>query len=113
MAIEAEVLARKQEDAALPADRRAQPDRRARDRRKPGSRINQKAPMRSSMRGVGLSALGVVATVMVITVVYSQVAGVSCSRATKRAADLSSHGPHARCSAGSISGSPQIQPSPR
>ena len=76
MAIEAEVLARKQEEAALVADRRAQTDRRSRERRKPGSRINQRAPMRSTMRGVGLSALGMVATVMVITVAYSQVAGV-------------------------------------
>ena len=33
--------------------------------------------MRSTMRGVGLSALGVVATVMAITVVYSQIAQVS------------------------------------
>ncbi len=77
MAMEAEILAQKQEEVALAGDRRSQTDRRSRDRRKPGSRINQKAPMRSTMRGVGLSALGLVATVMAITVVYSQVAGVS------------------------------------
>ena len=77
MAIEAEVLAKKQEEATLVSDRRLQGDRRGRDRRKPGSRINQTAPMRSTMRGVGLSALGVVGTVIIITVIYSQVAGVS------------------------------------
>lgn len=77
MAMEAEIVAQKQEEVALAGDRRLQTDRRSRDRRRPGSRINQKAPMRSTMRGVGLSALGLVATVMVITVVYSQVAGVS------------------------------------
>ncbi|MBF0664750.1 MAG: hypothetical protein IR159_04270 [Brevundimonas sp.] len=77
MAIEADVLARKQEEAALASERRAPVERRGRDRRKPGSRINQKAPMQSTMRGVGLSALGLVATVMVITIIYSEVAGVA------------------------------------
>lgn len=77
MAMEAEVLAHQQEEAALVRERRERAERRGRDRRKPGSRVNQRAPMRSTMRGVGLSALGVVATVMAITVVYSQIAQVS------------------------------------
>ncbi len=77
MAIEADVLAEKQEDPALVADRRARTERRGKDRRRPGSRINQRAPTRSIMQAVGLSAVGAVGTVMVITVLYSQIAGVS------------------------------------
>lgn len=77
MAMEAEVLAHQQEEAALVRERRERAERRGRDRRKPGTRVNQKAPTRSTLRGVGLSALGVVTTVMVITVIYSQIAQVS------------------------------------
>lgn len=77
MAMEAEVLAHKQEEAALVRDRRARTERRGRDRRKSGSRVNQNAPMRSTLRGVGWSALGLVGTVMAITVLYSQIARVS------------------------------------
>ena len=77
MAIEADILVQKQDDPALVTDRRARTERRGRDRRKPGSRINQRAPMRSMLQPVGLSAVGVVGTVMVITVLYSQIAGVT------------------------------------
>lgn len=77
MAMEAEVLAQQQDEAGLVGERRERAERRARDRRRPGSRINQKAPMRSTLRGVGLSALGLVGTVMAITVVYTQIAQVS------------------------------------
>lgn len=77
MAMEAEVLALQQDEAGLVGERRERAERRARDRRKPGSRINQKAPMRSTLRGVGLSALGLVGTVMAITVIYTQIAQVS------------------------------------
>ena len=77
MAMEAEVLAHQQEEAALVRERRERAERRGRDRRKPGSRINQRAPMRSMLQPVGLSAVGVVGTVMVITVIYSQIAGVT------------------------------------
>ncbi len=77
MAMEAEMLAKQQDEAALVSERRARLDRRGRDRRKPGSRINQRAPMRSTLRGVGLSAFGIVATVMAITVIYSEIAQVA------------------------------------
>lgn len=77
MAIEADILVQKQDDPALVADRRARSERRGRDRRKSGSRVNQRAPMRSMLQPVGLSAVGVVGTVMVITVLYSQIASVS------------------------------------
>ena len=77
MAMEAEVLAHQQEEAALVRERRERAERRGRDRRKAGSRVNQRAPMRSTLRGVGWSALGLVGTVMAITVVYSQIAQVS------------------------------------
>ncbi|HYC74744.1 hypothetical protein [Brevundimonas sp.] len=77
MAIEADILAEKHEDPTLITERRARTERRGRDRRKPGSRVNQRAPMRSTLQAVGLSAVGVVGTVMVITVLYSQIAGVS------------------------------------
>lgn len=77
MAIEADILAQQQDDPAQVADRRARTERRGRDRRKPGSRINQRAPTRSMLQPIGLSAVGVVGTVMVITVLYSQIAGVT------------------------------------
>jgi len=77
MAIEADILAQQQDDPAQVADRRARTERRGRDRRKPGSRINQRAPMRSMLQPIGLSAVGVIGTVMVITVLYSQIAGVT------------------------------------
>lgn len=77
MAIEADILVQQQDDPAQVTDRRARSERRGRDRRKPGSRINQRAPMRSMLQPVGLSAVGVVGTVMVITIIYSQIAGVT------------------------------------
>lgn len=77
MAMEAEVLAHQQEESTLVAERRERAERRGRDRRKPGSRVNQRAPMRSTLRSVGLSGLAAVATVIAITVLYSQIAQIS------------------------------------
>ncbi len=76
MAMEADVLAVRSEEATLPQDRRARRERRGRDRRKPGNRINKHAPTQSSLRGVGASAIGVILAIVLITVVGSQLAGI-------------------------------------
>jgi hypothetical protein len=76
MAMEADALATRTEEASLPRDRRARPERRGRDRRKAGSRINKRAPMRSSLRGIGASSTGVILVIMVITVAGAQLAGL-------------------------------------
>lgn len=58
MSVEAESIADRI-DGELPSERRSrQGDRRGRDRRKPGSRINEDAPRRSLLKAVG--AFGVV-----------------------------------------------------
>ncbi|NJC42282.1 hypothetical protein GGQ87_002577 [Brevundimonas alba] len=77
MAIEAEVLADRHEKETILTDRRGSPDRRGRDRRKPGSRINQHAPMKSPLLRVGLSGFGVMVTVVLITLIYSEVADIA------------------------------------
>ncbi len=49
-------------DVEPPADRRAGSERRGRERRKPGGRINKIAPRRSLLQTVALSATGISAT---------------------------------------------------
>lgn len=77
MAIEAEVLADRHEKETLLTERRERSERRGRDRRKPGSRVNQNAPMRSYLLRAGLSAFGVIFTIVAITLIYSEVAGIA------------------------------------
>ena len=61
MSVEAESIADRI-DGELPSDRRQRSgDRRSRDRRKPGSRINERAPRQSLLKAVG--AFGVVFSV--------------------------------------------------
>lgn len=72
MSVEAESIASRI-DGESPPDRRQGPgDRRGRDRRKPGSRINEKAPRQSLLKAVG--AFGVVFSVaaLVLTILGAQ-----------------------------------------
>ncbi|WGM32588.1 hypothetical protein [Brevundimonas sp. NIBR11] len=61
MSLEAAVIER---SAVIepPAERREQTDRRGRERRKPGNRINKVAPRRSLLQTIALSATGISAT---------------------------------------------------
>lgn len=77
MSVEAESIANRI-DGELPDDRRRSPgDRRGRDRRKPGSRINENAPRQSLLKAVG--AFGVVFSVaaLVLTLLGAQMLDLS------------------------------------
>lgn len=76
MAMEADIIATRAEATTAPQDRRARTERRGRDRRKPGNRINKRAPTRSSLRGIGASSTGVILTIMVITIAGAQLARI-------------------------------------
>lgn len=77
MSVEAESIADRI-DGKLPSERREAPgERRGRDRRKTGSRINQKAPRQSLLKAVG--AFGVVFSVaaLVLTLLGAQMLDLS------------------------------------
>ena len=77
MSVEAESIADRI-DGQLPSERRQGPgDRRGRDRRKPGSRINENAPRQSLLKAVG--AFGVVFSVaaLVLTLLGAQMLDLS------------------------------------
>lgn len=76
MAMEAETLA-DQHEQALTTDRRARSERRGRDRRKQGSRINHNAPTRSTLRRVGIAASCFMITVIVITLAAAYAAQIA------------------------------------
>lgn len=77
MSVEAETIADRI-DGQPPSERRQGPgDRRGRDRRKPGSRINENAPRQSLLKAVG--AFGVVFSVaaLVLTLLGAQMLDLS------------------------------------
>ena len=81
MSIEAESIADRI-DSELPSERRQRAaDRRGRDRRKPGSRINEHAPRQSLLKAVG--AFGVVFSVaaLVLSVLGAQMLDLSVALA--------------------------------
>jgi hypothetical protein len=81
MSIEAESIADRI-DSELPSERRQRAaDRRGRDRRKPGSRVNENAPRQSLLKAVG--AFGVVFSVaaLVLTVLGAQMLDLSVALA--------------------------------
>lgn len=73
MAMEAEVIARRTEEAS---DRRAAADRRRRERRKPGNRVNRDAPTKSNLQRFAGCAAGVCLATIVITVAGGYFAGI-------------------------------------
>lgn len=81
MSVEAESIADRI-DGQLPSERRRGPgDRRGRDRRKPGSRVNENAPRQSLLKAVG--AFGVVFSVaaLVLTLLGAQMLDLSVALA--------------------------------
>lgn len=73
MALEADRIAEAHERIGSSADRRATSERRGRDRRQAGSRINQKAPRQSLMRTGGAVATGLSASLFGVTFAASLV----------------------------------------
>lgn len=53
MSVEAENVAKTLDGPAGPSDRRASSERRGRERRRPGARVNKEAPRRSMMKVLG------------------------------------------------------------
>ena len=71
MAMEAEGLA-EQVEGAHEVDRRARTERRGRDRRKAGSRINSEAPSRSLLKVFGAYGVGIMAAILALSLLAGQ-----------------------------------------
>ena len=71
MAMEAEGLAERVE-GDHEVDRRARTERRGRDRRKPGSRINTEAPSRSLLKVFGAYGVGIMAAILALSLLAGQ-----------------------------------------
>lgn len=76
MAMEADILADRHEREIVATDRRQRTERRGRERRKSGSRINARAPTHSVLRRIGLMCLGLATTVIVLTLTAASLAGI-------------------------------------
>lgn len=77
MSVEAESIAGRI-DGELPSDRRQKPaDRRGRDRRKSGSRINENAPRQSLLKAVGAFGLVFSVAAFVLTLLGAQMLDLS------------------------------------
>ena len=66
MAMEAEVMT-EQVEGAHDVDRRARTERRRRDRRKPGNRINRDAPAHSLIKVFGAFGVAIMSAVVTLT----------------------------------------------
>ena len=71
MAMEAEVMTERLE-GAHDVDRRARTERRSRDRRKPGNRINRAAPTHSLIKVFGAFGVAIMSAVVTLTVLAGQ-----------------------------------------
>ena len=71
MAMEAEVMT-EQVEGAHDVDRRARTERRRRDRRKPGNRINRDAPAHSLIKVFGAFGVAIMSAVVTLTVLAGQ-----------------------------------------
>ncbi|HZW14915.1 MAG TPA: hypothetical protein VFF66_01545 [Brevundimonas sp.] len=71
MAMEAEVMTERVE-GAHDVDRRARTERRRRDRRKPGARINSNAPAHSLIKVFGAFGVAIMSAVVTLTVLAGQ-----------------------------------------
>ncbi len=76
MAMEAEGVAGRIEDRDQTAERRVRVERRGRDRRTPGNRVNREAPSRSLMKMLGAYGVGLMAAVLALTLLASELVGV-------------------------------------
>jgi hypothetical protein len=71
MAMEAEAISER-EEAADGMNRRARTERRVRDRRKPGNRVNRDAPAHSLIKVFGAFGVAIMSAVMTLTVLADQ-----------------------------------------
>ncbi|HEY0600324.1 hypothetical protein [Brevundimonas sp.] len=71
MAMEAEAVSER-EEAADAMNRRARTERRVRDRRKPGNRVNRDAPAHSLLKVFGAFGVAIMSAVMTLTVLAGQ-----------------------------------------
>ncbi len=76
MAMEADGVAERIEDQDQVGDRRVRTERRRRDRRRPGTRINRDAPARSLLKTIGAYGVGLMAAVIALTLLASELVGV-------------------------------------
>ncbi len=74
MAMEAELLGDKL-DTPNPTERRARAERRGRDRRRPGSRVNPDAPRRSLLKALGAFGVAFSAAMLVLTLLGGEMLG--------------------------------------
>lgn len=74
MAMEAELLGDKL-DTPSPTERRARAERRGRDRRRTGSRVNPEAPRRSLLKALGAFGVAVSAAMLVLTLLGGEMLG--------------------------------------
>ncbi|MDP3801875.1 hypothetical protein [Brevundimonas sp.] len=75
MSVEAESVAQTLDGPAGPADRRASSERRGRDRRKPGARVNMGAPRRSLLKALGAYGVAFSTAALALTLVAGEVLG--------------------------------------
>lgn len=78
MAMEAEVMTERVE-GTHDVDRRARTERRRRDRRKPGTRINNNAPAHSLIKVFGAFGVAIMSAVVTLTVLAGQMLDVRIS----------------------------------
>ncbi|MGZ9115129.1 MAG: hypothetical protein ACXW3K_10950 [Brevundimonas sp.] len=76
MSVEAENVAESLDGPAGPSERRASSERRRRDRRKPGARVNMQAPRLSMMKILGASGVALSTAALALTLVAGEVLGV-------------------------------------
>lgn len=76
MSIEAESVAQTLDGPAGPSERRASSERRGRDRRRPGARINMEAPRLSMMKVLGASGVALSTGALALTLVAGEMLGV-------------------------------------
>lgn len=75
MSVEAETIAKALDRSAGTEERRAPRERRGRDRRKPGNRINREAPRQSLMKVLGAYGVAITTAAFALTLVAGEVLG--------------------------------------
>ena len=76
MAMEAGGVAERIENREQLEERRVHVERRRKERRKPGARVNREAPSRSLMKMLGAYGVGLMAAVLALTLLASELVGI-------------------------------------
>lgn len=79
MSVEADSVAQALDGPAGPADRRASSDRRGRDRRRPGARVNMGAPRLSLLKMLGAGGVAVSTAALALTLLGAAMLGEGLS----------------------------------